>query len=381
MIQAIKDPNFFQNVLSTLLHSDIPVIRVIVIFILLHCIAHYVVLPFLDRKAEQLRSSRLQIITHHHLFRYTVLTLQGIVLTAQLSLVISPENKILDFILLGARLWMLSFALLAFYSFIDVGCEIYKNINKISWLPYRGIEQSLKLTGAVVYAIFLISLLLNKSPLILLSGLSAVAAVLLLVFKDPLLGLVAGIQLSANDMLRPGDWIELDQLGANGTVQDIGLTTVKVLNFDNTITTIPTYTLVSGAFKNWRYMIEHNARRFQRTINIDIKTIKYINPEEKQAITGNPYLPQLTEMESNAHTNVELFQHYACAYLRQHNAICQQMTLMVRQLQPTVYGLPVEFYAFTSFTEWMAYEQLQTEIMSYLISIVPFFNLKIHDVS
>ncbi|MCX8304733.1 mechanosensitive ion channel family protein [Enterobacter pseudoroggenkampii] len=381
MIQAIKDPNFFQNALSTLLHSDIPVIRVIVIFILLHCIAHYVVLPFLDRKAEQLRSSRLQIITHHHLFRYTVLTLQGIVLTAQLSLVISPENKILDFILLGARLWVLTFALLAFYSFIDVGCELYKSSNKLSGLPYRGIEQSLKLTGAVVYAILLISLLLNKSPLILLSGLSAVAAVLLLVFKDPLLGLVAGIQLSANDMLRPGDWIELDQLGANGTVQDIGLTTVKVLNFDNTITTIPTYTLVSGAFKNWRYMIEHNARRFQRTINIDIKTIKYINPEEKQAITGNPSLPQLTEMESNAHTNVELFQQYACAYLRQHDAICQQMTLMVRQLQPTVYGLPVEFYAFTSFTEWMAYEQLQTEIMSYLISIVPFFNLKIHDVS
>lgn len=381
MIQAIKDPNFFQNILSTLLHSDIPVIRVIVIFVLLHCIAHYVVLPFLDRKAEQLRSSRLQIITHHHLFRYTVLTLQGIVLTAQLSLVISPENKILDFILLGARLWVLTFALLAFYSFIDVGCELYKISNKLSGLPYRGIEQSLKLTGAVVYAILLISLLLNKSPLILLSGLSAVAAVLLLVFKDPLLGLVAGIQLSANDMLRPGDWIELDQLGANGTVQDIGLTTVNVLNFDNTITTIPTYTLVSGAFKNWRYMIEHNARRFQRTINIDIKTIKYINPEEKQAITGNPSLPQLTEMESNAHTNVELFQQYACAYLRQHDAICQQMTLMVRQLQPTVYGLPVEFYAFTSFTEWMAYEQLQTEIMSYLISIVPFFNLKIHDVS
>ncbi|KAB7532643.1 mechanosensitive ion channel family protein [Klebsiella pneumoniae] len=381
MIQTFKDHNLFQSIKNTLLHSDIPVIRVIVIFVLLHCIAHYIVLPFLDRKAEQLQSSRLKILTHHHLFRYVVLTLQGAVLAAQLSLIVSSENKLLDIILVGARLWMLTFALLAFYSFIDVGCELFKTSNQLKGLPYRGIEQSLKLTGAVVYIILLISLLFDKSPLILLSGLSAVAAVLLLVFKDPLLGLVAGIQLSANDMLRPGDWIELDQLGANGAVQDIGLTTVKVLNFDNTITTIPTYTLVSGAFKNWRYMIEHGARRIQRSINIDMNTVHLMSTEEKQTIINQPELTLLKEMDVSVNTNVELLQLYACVYLRQHDAICQHMTLMVRQLQPTVYGLPVEFYLFTSLTEWTAYEQLQTEILSHFMSIVPLFNLKIHDVS
>ncbi|MGR7271253.1 mechanosensitive ion channel family protein [Klebsiella aerogenes] len=381
MIQAIKDHNFFAYIKNTLLHSDIPVIRVIIIFILLHCVAHYLVLPLLDRKAEQLQSSRLKILTHHHLFRYIVLTLQGAVLAAQLSLIVSPEDKLLDIILAGARLWMLTFALLAFYSFIDVGCELFKTSDQLKGLPYRGIEQSLKLTGAVIYIILLISLLFDKSPLILLSGLSAVAAVLLLVFKDPLLGLVAGIQLSANDMLRPGDWIELDQLGANGAVQDIGLTTVKVLNFDNTITTIPTYTLVSGAFKNWRYMIEHDARRIQRSINIDIKTVHFLGEDEKKAIISQPELALLRDSELNVGTNVELFQQYTSAYFRQHDDVCQHMTLMVRQLQPTVYGLPVEFYLFTSLTEWVSYEQFQTEIFSHILSVVSLFNLKIHDVS
>lgn len=271
--------------------------------------------------------------------------------------------------------------MLAFYSFIDVGCELFKTSDQLKGLPYRGIEQSLKLTGAVIYIILLISLLFDRSPLILLSGLSAVAAVLLLVFKDPLLGLVAGIQLSANDMLRPGDWIELDQLGANGAVQDIGLTTVKVLNFDNTITTIPTYTLVSGAFKNWRYMIEHDARRIQRSINIDIKTVHFLGEDEKKAIISQPELALLRDGELNVGTNVELFQQYTNEYFRQHDDVCQHMTLMVRQLQPTVYGLPVEFYLFTSLTEWVSYEQFQTEIFSHILSVVSLFNLKIHDVS
>ncbi|MDN5680988.1 MAG: mechanosensitive ion channel family protein [Ewingella sp.] len=302
-------------------------------------------------------------------------------LAGQLSFIVSTENRVLDVILAGARIWTLTFALLAFYSFIDVAGDLLKTNSQLRGLPYRGIEQSLKLVGALIYCLFLLSMMLDKSPLILLSGISAIAAVLLLVFKDPLLGLVAGIQLSANDMLQPGDWIEMEQLGANGVVQDIGLTTVKVLNFDNSITTLPTYTLVSGSFKNWRYMIEHSARRLQRNINIDIKTVHIITPDEKQAIIKNVTLALFTNVKTPLETNIELFQEYAKAYLRQHGSICTEMTLMVRQLQPTAYGLPVEIYAFTRLTEWTAYETLQTEIISHLISVISLFNLKVHDVS
>lgn len=380
MMQYIKNHEFLQYLKTTLINSDIPVFRMIIVFTLLYCVAHYLVLPYLDKKSLQRKSSKLAIITHHHFFRYVVLTLQGAVLAVQLSFLVSTENRVLDVILAGARIWTLTFALLAFYSFIDVAGDLLKTNSQLKGLPYRGIEQSLKLVGALIYCLLLLSMMLDKSPLILLSGISAIAAVLLLVFKDPLLGLVAGIQLSANDMLQPGDWIEMEQLGANGVVQDIGLTTVKVLNFDNSITTLPTYTLVSGSFKNWRYMIERSARRLQRNINIDIKTVHTITPDEKQAIIKNVTLALFINVETPL-TNIELFQEYAKAYLRQHGSICTEMTLMVRQLQPTAYGLPVEIYAFTRLTEWTAYETLQTEIISHLISVISLFNLKVHDVS
>ncbi len=382
MIQSIESNEFFQYINTTFLDGDIPVIRVVIIFIVLHYFAHYIVFPYLNRKAEQHQSSHLKFVTHHHLFHYAVLTFQGGILSAQLSLVQVSGGEILGIIIAGSHIWMLTFALLTFYSFIDLSFDLLNNNKKIRVLPYRGIEQTLKLVGALLYIIFLVSILLNKSPFILLSGLSAVAAVLLLVFKDPLLGLVAGIQLSANNMLITGDWIELDRLGANGVVQDIGLTTVKVLNFDNTITTIPTYTLVSEAFKNWRYMDENRARRIQRYINIDIKTIKFLSPEEKNSIINKAELTLLNDIDLNIYnTNIELFQKYTNEYLTQHKSIHQNMTLMVRQLQPTIYGLPVELYAFTELTEWVAYEKLQTEILSHIISAITLFNLKVHDIS
>ena len=381
MMYYFRDNDLYQHLHDMVLNSDIPVLRVIAIFILLHCVAHYLVLPYLDRKVAKKKTSKLTIVTHHHFFHRMVLTLQGAVLAAQLSFISNPHHEILAWILTGARIWTLTFALLAFYAFIDVICDLLKTNLQFKGLPYHGLQQSLKLAGAVIYSILLISLLVDKSPLILFSGLSAIAAVLLLVFKDPLLGLVAGIQLAANDMLQPGDWIELDSLGANGSVQDIGLTTVKVLNFDNTITTIPTYTLVSGSFKNWRYMVEHGARRIQRTINVDIATVRILTPEGKQAIVNHDALASLMAADSAAKTNIELFQEYAKAWLAQHPAIRTDMTLMVRQLPSTTYGLPVEFYAFASQTEWVAYEQLQSEIFSHLMGIISLFDLKIHQLS
>jgi miniconductance mechanosensitive channel len=220
----------------------------------------------------------------------------------------------------------------------------------------------------------------------------------MLVFKDPIMGLVAGIQLSANDMLAVGDWLEMPKYGADGDVIDIGLTTVKVSNWDRTITTIPTYALISDSFKNWRGMSESGGRRIKRSINIDAGSVHFLNEDElarlhKAKLLG-PYLDQkVSEIErynSELHadltslvngrrlTNLGTFRAYLNEYLRNHPQIHQGMTLMVRQMQPTPEGIPVEIYAFTNTTAWVAYEGIQSDLFDHILAVLPEFGLRVH---
>ncbi len=183
-----------------------------------------------------------------------------------------------------AQLWVMIYAMLSFFSLLDVILKLAQKFPAASQLPLKGIFQGIKLVTAIIIGILIISLLIGQSPAILISGLGAMAAVLMLVFKDPILGLVAGIQLSANDMLKLGDWLEMPKYGADGAVIDIGLTTVKVRNWDNTITTIPTWSLVSDSFKNWSGMSASGGRRIKRSLNIDTTSIHFLDEQEQQRL-------------------------------------------------------------------------------------------------
>ena len=263
--------------------------------------------------------------------------------------------------------------------------------------PIKGYLQVAKLVTYGLAGILIVATLFNRDPLLLLSGLGAMTAVLMLVFKDTLLSLVASVQLSTHDMLRVGDWIEMPQLNADGFAIDISLHTVKVQNWDKTITTIPTWRLISESYKNWRGMFESGGRRIKRAMYLDQTSVRFLAPEERQRLHRfaliDSYLDrkQAELEEFNAKliaegkdpvntrrvTNVGTFRAYVQAYLQQHPRIHKDMTLLVRQLQPGPTGLPLEIYCFTSTTAWAEYEGIQADIFDHLYAILPEFGLRV----
>ena len=263
--------------------------------------------------------------------------------------------------------------------------------------PIKGYLQVAKLVTYGLAGILIVATLFNRDPLLLLSGLGAMTAVLMLVFKDTLLSLVASVQLSTHDMLRVGDWIEMPQLNADGFAIDISLHTVKVQNWDKTITTIPTWRLISESYKNWRGMFESGGRRIKRAMYLDQTSVRFLAPEERQRLHRfaliDSYLDrkQAELEEFNAKliaegkdpvntrrvTNIGTFRAYVQAYLQQHPRIHKDMTLLVRQLQPGPTGLPLEIYCFTSTTAWAEYEGIQADIFDHLYAILPEFGLRV----
>jgi miniconductance mechanosensitive channel len=262
-------------------------------------------------------------------------------------------------------------------------------------VPAKSFIQAFKLLVNLVGIIFIFSALLGESPLVLFSGLGAVTAILLLIFRDAILGLVAGFQLSVNNMVTVGDWVEMPARGADGDVVDVSLTTVKVQNWDKTITTIPTYALISDSFKNWRGMSEIGGRRIKRALNIDMRTIQFADEALLERFRHirllRPYLDaKLEEIQKhNADvgddlaelingrrlTNIGTFRAYCAAYLRNHPKIRQDLTLMVRQLAPAEHGLPIEIYVFSNDIVWANYEGIQADIFDHFLSVLPEFNL------
>ncbi len=278
-------------------------------------------------------------------------------------------------------------ALLAIYGKSAIAKEI-------SIIPF---VQVLKLGLYFVTGILLLSLLLQKTPLYFLSGLGALTAVLMFVFKDVLMGFVAGIQLIANKMVAPKDWIEIPKYGADGDVIEITLTTVKVQNFDNTITTIPTYALINESFKNWRNMNLSGGRRIKRYVNIDLGSIKfcssemleqfkriqlisqYIQNRQEEILVYNKkhQVDESTLVNGRRLTNIGVFRSYVEAYLRQHPMIHKDMTFLIRQLSPSENGLPIEIYVFCKDTNWTAYEAIQADIFDHILAVVPEFDLRV----
>ncbi len=240
----------------------------------------------------------------------------------------------------------------------------------------KGFYQMLKLVVICIGAIIIISTLINKNPIAILTGLGAGTAILMLVFQDTIKGLVAGIQLMANDMLRPGDWITVPKYGADGDVLEVTLTTVKVQNWDKTITTVPPYALVNDSFQNWRGMFDIGGRRVKRSINIDMNTVRFCTAEELETFKQQPWMKGFEET-GKEEVNLYIFRHYIEQYLRNHPKVSQDLILTVRQLQPTAQGIPIELYFFSSDTRWLKYEHLQAEVFDHVLAKLHMFDLKV----
>ena len=317
------------------------------------------------------------------LFRYLIYILPGIVLYYLLPYLKAIEGETMLMIttrlcvvyIIGCILFALNTLLLTFYDF-------YKVKDKQRSRPLKGLIQIFQVILFFIGGIIIVSVLINKSPTTLFAGLGASAAVLMLVFKDSILGFVAGVQLSANDMLRIGDWIQLSDGSANGIVQEITLNTVKIQNWDNTISTIPPYTLVNITFKNWRGMQESGGRRVDKTIKLDMNTLRFYNQDSMIRLSKE--IPLLNDLEVNDNsmpTNSQLYRLYIERYLNQHPVVNTNLDLIITQKEPTQFGLPIEVYFFLSNKVWKEYEQIQSDIFDHLLVMTKAFDLKLYQFS
>ena len=273
-------------------------------------------------------------------------------------------------------IYLIVVALMLVSVFLDTLREISDEHETLRNRPLQGIYQMIKLLSVSVGCILVVSILIGRDATTILAGLGASAAVLMLIFRDSILGLVAGVQLSANDMLRPGDWITMAKYGADGYVTEVSLTTVKVQNFDKTITTIPPYALVSDSFQNWRGMRECGGRRIKRSVLLDASTVRFCTPEETERLLKEG-LAQKEDLSEDA-VNMRIFRSYMQRYLKSNPGIRPDLLQMVRTLQPTSEGIPVEIYCFTKATDWIPYETFQSALFDHIIAILPRFGLRIY---
>lgn len=296
-----------------------------------------------------------------------------------------------------AMIYMILTGAFAFSAFLAAVDDVYMTFDVSRQRPIRGYIQIARILLFVFIGIVAVATLMDRSPWLLLSGLGAMTAVLLLIFRDSILGLVASVQLSSNDMVRIGDWIEMPKYGADGEVTDVTLHVVKVRNWDKTITTIPSYHLISDSFKNWRGMQESGGRRIKRAVYIDMSSIRfcsgemldrferyqlitdYVRQRRREIETWNRENDVDTSILINGRnmTNIGTFRAYVSAYLRHHPKIHQGLTFLIRHLEPTEKGLPLEIYVFSSDQEWANYEDIQADIFDHILSVAPFFDLRI----
>jgi miniconductance mechanosensitive channel len=412
----------FNIEITPLISLIIALFLIVVIAIITHLIMHRLVSVIRAHLSQSSDEVWKKALVERYLFKRAAFTIQAIIIQIQAGLWLAPGTLPLLIISTASRLWIIVFSLLTLYSVIDTLRELAGVYPSTRNLPLRGISQGSKLLLALVAIVLAISTIIGKSPLYLFSGLGAMTAVLMLVFKDTIMGFVAGVQLFANRMLAVGDWLEMNKYGANGSVIEITLTSVKVQNWDNTITTIPTYALISDSFKNWQGMQESGGRRITKNILIDVSSVHFLSDEEikhlrkisiltdyidtrpidtkhigtkpidtksdenksnkanqspNQAPGQSPTQTKTDSINSHQLTNLGIFRVYLRKYLQNHPSIHKEMTLMARQLEPESKGIPIQIYAFSNTTEWLEYEQIQGDILDHVLAIVPEFGLRV----
>lgn len=281
---------------------------------------------------------------------------------------------LLDVLHKGCLIYFIVVFLQLVGAFLDTLYDISSQHETLRNRPLKGVYQMIKLLAVCVGGILIISILIGRDATTILAGLGASAAIIMLIFRDSILGLVAGVQLSANDMLRPGDWITMAKYGADGYVTEVTLTTVKVQNFDKTITTIPPYALVSDSFQNWRGMWDSGGRRIKRSLLIDASSVRVCSEDELARLRKIG----LAEVTDSAEPVVNLYalREYAARYIKNHPGIHPDLMQMVRMLQSTPEGIPIEVYCFTRETDWVAYERVQGAVFDHLFAVLPQFGLR-----
>ena len=357
----------------------------------------YILITILTRLTKKTTTRWDDVLVDHHFFRRLANIIPAAILMGFIPQIFKDYPWWIDFMTGVVNIYIIFSILLTLDSLLNAVTDIYQDFEIAKTKPIKGYIQIIKIGIYFIGAILIISVIIGKSPVYLLTGLGAITAVLLFVFKDPILGFIGSLQLSANDMVRPNDWIVMEKYGADGIVIDMNLTAVKVQNWDMTITTIPTYTMVADSFTNWRGMQESGGRRIMRSVKINMNSIKFCTPEMiekfKRIRLLKDYISEKEE-ELKAHnerydidsdivvntrrqTNIGVFRQYLLNYLKNHDKVKQDMIIQVRQLEPTEYGLPIQIYCFSAKQAWVEYEKVQSDIFDHILTVVPEFELKV----
>lgn len=352
------------------------ILGVLILSFVLTKLFRHVLVPLVQKITARTRVKWDDYIFNERMMMAFSRTIPPIVWYIFLPTVFDEGTMVLAILLKACLVYMVVASIMLINTFLNTLYEISNEHEVLRNRPLKGVYQMISLLAIAVGIIIIVSILIDKDATRILAGLGASAAVLMLIFKDSLLGLVAGIQLTVNDMLHPGDWITMNKYGANGYVTEVSLTTVKVQNFDKTITTIPAYALVSDSFQNWRGMHESGGRRIKRYINIDITTVHFCSEEELRSLASKGLYSADKMDDSDGVVNLYVFRRYALDYICSRKDINQDFMRMVRVLQPTSEGLPVEIYCFTNNTEWLVYESIQGAIFDHLIAMLPAFGLR-----
>ncbi len=366
--------------------------------IAVHLLVKGIVVKTLTTIARRSRVKWDDALIEHNVVGRLVQIVPGLIVYVGVPFVPGLPESLVQLTRNVATGYMVLMSTMALVALLGAGNTIYAALPVARTRPLKGFVQLLQIAVWLFGAVLMVAAVLDRSPLLLLSGFGAMTAILLLVFKDTILSLVASVQLTAQDMVRVGDWIEMPQFGADGDVVDVQLHTVKVQNWDKTITTIPTHRLISDSFKNWRGMSQTGARRIKRAIHLDVNSIRFQTPDEvnhfkrfallKDYIEGkeaeldeyNAALGVAVEEAVNTRrlTNIGSVRAYAFNYLSRHPEIHPGMTLLVRQLAPGPEGLPLEIYCFTNTTVWAEYERIQADVFDHLLAVVPEFGLRLY---
>jgi miniconductance mechanosensitive channel len=381
-----EDPLFNVLALSTIL----------VVSALIYIIARLLIRPQIANWVYKSNNRWDNALQEHGFFRRLMHLFPALFIYIATPVLIEDEAVMHGAIIKSAQLYMLYSGVLAVYALLSTVEDVYNASALARRAPITGFIQVSKLAFAIVAILLSISLIVGKSPLLLLSGLTAIAAVLLLIFRDTILGFVAGIQIAANRMFNTGDWISMPKYEVDGEILEIGLTNVKVQNWDNTISTLPTYSLTTEAVKNWRGMQESGGRRIKRAVYIDIHSIKLCDNDMLERLSGIRFINDYIEkkktelrdyhrdysidesdlLNSRRLTNIGTFRAYLEAYLRKHPNINQDLTLMVRQLPPNELGLPLEIYCFSAEKAWVKYEKIQADVFDHVMAMLASFELR-----
>lgn len=352
------------------------IMGILLIAYLLDMICRKVVMPGVRKVTAKTQSTWDDYLLSDEVMTNVCHLIPPIVVFALIPFAFPNEPNFLSLILKICTIYITVVVMKLICAFLTSLYTISSEHEKLKNHSMKGFYQMLKLIVICIGTIIIISELISKDPIAILTGLGAGTAILMLVFQDTIKGLVAGIQLTANDMVRPGDWISMPKYGADGDVMEVSLTTVKVRNWDKTITTVPPYALVNDSFQNWRGMFDIGGRRVKRSIHIDMNTVRFCTEEELAHFKQQPWMEGFEET-GKEEVNLYLFRHYLDYYLRHHPKVNQDMIMLVRQLQPTEHGMPIELYFFSANTAWVKYEALQAEVFDHVLAVVHRFGLKV----